>query len=145
MNFYQIGWFSSIFHLCTRFSDLLCNQKLHFLLIIQKWKLYFSITKPCRYEFEATVFNQGILYLVPLLPYLLRWTPVAVRPSINWSMSEKAKCRGNPQTLCEVMILWSSLRCSVAIEVELSTFRLKPPFVVCPMLFFCKHLSLVVK
>ena len=44
-------------------------------------------------------------------------------------MSEKAKCRGNPQTLCEVMILWSSLRCSVAIEVELSTFRLKPPFV----------------
>ena len=26
-------------------------------LIFQKRKLYFSITKLCRYEFEATVFN----------------------------------------------------------------------------------------
>ena len=27
-------------------------------LIIQKQKLDFSITKPCRYQFEALVFNQ---------------------------------------------------------------------------------------
>ena len=38
-------------------------------LIIQKRKLNFSITKPCRYEFEAPVFNREWLYLVPLWPY----------------------------------------------------------------------------
>ena len=37
-------------------------------LIFQKLKLDFSITKPCRCQFEAAVFNQEwpILYLVPL-------------------------------------------------------------------------------
>ena len=44
-------------------------------LIIQKRKLDFSITKPCRYQFEVSIFNQErllpILYLVPLPPYLI--------------------------------------------------------------------------
>ena len=36
-----------------------------FLLIIQKRKLDFSITKPCREQFEATVFNQvWLLYCI---------------------------------------------------------------------------------
>ena len=34
-------------------------------LIIQEWKLDFSITKPFRYQFEAAVFNQNRLLIVP--------------------------------------------------------------------------------
>ena len=49
------------FHLPSKwFSDLLVT-KIAFSadqLIIQKWKLDFSITRPCRYQFEAEVFNQ---------------------------------------------------------------------------------------
>ena len=37
-------------------------------LIIQKLKLDFSITKPCRDQFEATVFNQECYYIVPSAP-----------------------------------------------------------------------------
>ena len=49
------------FHLSsTWFSDLQVTKNCFSAdqLIIQKRKLYFSITKPCRYQFEAMVFNQ---------------------------------------------------------------------------------------
>ena len=37
------------------------NKKLHFLLIIQKRKIYLSITKPCRFSFEDAGFSQELL------------------------------------------------------------------------------------
>jgi len=59
MTFYQIGRFSSIFYLHG--LVIFKEQKIAFSadqLIIQKQKLYFSITKPCKDEFKAMVFNQ---------------------------------------------------------------------------------------
>ena len=45
-------------------------------LIIQKRKLDFSITKPCRDQFEATVFNQErLLYIVPSPSTTLLYIP----------------------------------------------------------------------
>ena len=53
MAFYQIVRVSSI---CLQ--DFLFSA---YQLIFQKWKLDFSIPKPCRYELEAAVFNQDRL------------------------------------------------------------------------------------
>ena len=41
-------------------------------MIFQKWKLDFSITKPCRYELEAPVFNH---YIVPTPSTVLEIIP----------------------------------------------------------------------
>ena len=59
MTFYQIGLFSFI---CLLHGLVIFRkQNIAFSadqLILQKRKLYFSIAKPCRFEFEAMVFNQ---------------------------------------------------------------------------------------
>ena len=59
MTFYKIVWFSSIclLHGLVIFSQ----QKIVFSadqLIFQKRELDFSITKQCRYELEAVLFDQ---------------------------------------------------------------------------------------
>ena len=64
MTFYQIGRFSSICFLHG--SVIFRKQKIAFSadqLILQKRKLDFSITKLCRYEFEAMV--KSGYYIVP--------------------------------------------------------------------------------
>ena len=64
MTFYQIGLFLSICLLHGLVT--LRQQQIAFSadqLIIQKQKLDFSITKPCKYQFEATR-AAIVLYLV---------------------------------------------------------------------------------
>ena len=55
------------YFLSTWLSDLYITIVCVFCLYTtaQKRKLYFSITKPCRYELEATVFIKSCFYIVP--------------------------------------------------------------------------------